>query len=191
MIGPLIGADDVCAAYETTLQQWLPSVITEEAAYKNLDPLPVPATYEQLPDEAALNTAKFPALIVSSPGLSTRPEKLGTGLYKPLWDVVVSYVIRGNSYRQTANLTRRYATVIRTAIMQHATLGGVAEDTVWLDESYARLPANVARSIAMGHVTFASLIPGVLDDTAGPTDPATPPPAQPVQTSAQILEETM
>jgi hypothetical protein len=171
VIGPLIGAADVCAAVQTTLGTWLPSVILEEAAYTGLDALPTVATFEQLPDESASTTAQFPAVIVSSPGLQGSPERHGDGSYTAEWQIVVSFILRSNSYTTTANLTRRYAVLVRTALAQHPTLGGFAESTTWTDEDYARLASNVARTLAMGHVTFTVRVADVLNDQDGPTTP--------------------
>lgn len=170
MIGPLIGADDVCEAVEATLRLWLPSVLDEQEA-SGRPRLSDPATFEQLPDEAASTSAKFPAVIVSSPGLTGQPMFHGDGTADAVWSVVVSVITRGAGYRDTASTVRRYCTALRTTLTQHSDLGGLAEYTLWLDESYARLPNEVARSMAMGHVGFAVKVPAVLNVLLGPDSP--------------------
>lgn len=169
MIGPLIGADDVCEAMEDTLTTWMPSVLTELAAIGKPE-LAAPATYEQLPDEATSTTAVFPAVIISSPGLADTPERHGDGSYTLCWSIIVSFIIRQKSYRTTAKAVRVYATAIRTAVEQHGVDIADAQVT-YTDENYARLPSSAARTLGMGHVAFEVIVPNAMNDTNAPAEP--------------------
>lgn len=187
MIGPLIGADDVCEAIEATLTTWMPSVLAELHAVGKPS-LPVPATYEQLPDEATSTTAQFPAVIISSPGLADTPERHGDGSYTLCWAAVVSFILRQGSYRATAKAVRVYATAVRTAVEQHG-VDIAGSQVTYTDENYARLPSAAARTLGMGHVAFEVIVPNAMNDSEGADAPPTPPdltPDAPTQTSDDI-----
>lgn len=190
MIGPLAGADEVCAAVERTLTTWLPSVTAEIAAAGG-PTLPVPTTYD-MPEARALSngSAALPAVVVSSPGLVGAPERDEEGSYRASWRVIVTAFARGDDYRSTARAVRGYALAIRTALLQHPSLGRFAAELTWDGEEYAALDPAAARTIGGAFVTFTVTVDGVTDATAGPAvPPATAPfitPAGPTVTSADL-----
>lgn len=190
MIGPLVSVDEVCEAVESTLTAWLPSVLAEIAAAKSLT-LPVPTAYD-MPDAAALRNdrAALPALAVSSPGLASPPVRDGDGVYEATWRVVVTAFARADSYRATARAVRGYALAVRTCLVQHQDLGGIAAHVGWVGEEYAALDSRVARTLGAGFVTFTVTVPGV-SSSRGPLTPPVPPasllnPADPQVASATV-----
>jgi hypothetical protein len=191
VIGPLIGADEVCDAVEATLAVWFPSAVAEIAAAGG-PALALPTSYD-MPDAAALRAgnAVIPAVVVSSPGLASAPVRDEEGAYRASWRVVVTAFARGNDYRDTARTVRGYALAIRTALVQHPSLGGFAAELTWDGEEYAALDSAAARTIGGAFVTFTVTVADVTDATAGPIVP--PPatalvsPADPTVTSADLL----
>lgn len=173
MIGPLVGADDVCDAVRSTLVDWLPSVVREIQAVKQLDPpLGVP-TATEMPTAEALEANQgmpLPAFAVSSPGLDDVPDRRGDGSYDATWVVVVSFFTRGSSYDDTAKRARNYATAARTALTQHQDLGGLATAVQWRDEDYAAISARDSQTLGGTFVTFAVGVDDVLNDRRGPVE---------------------
>lgn len=175
MIGPLIGADEVCGAVETTLTTWLPSVLAEiNAAHSTA--LTLPTTYD-MPDARSLQSgsAEIPAVVVSSAGVTGTPERDPDGMYRASWTVIVSAFARGDDYRNTAQNVRGYALAVRTCLLQHPSLGGFASEVVWTGEEYAALASESARTIGGAFVTFTVTVDDVIDATAGPAAPPTTP----------------
>lgn len=168
MIGPLISADDVCDAVEDTLVTWLPSVSAEIAAAKNVS-LPAVTSYS-MPDPQALRSgsAELPALVVSSPGLASPPQRDGEGMYRAAWTVVVSVFARGVDYRDTARVVRGYALAVRTSLLQHPSLGDFASELVWVNEEYDALDPAAARTAGGAFITVQVVVDDVTDAYGGP-----------------------
>lgn len=174
MIGPLVGADDVCDAVTATLTAWLPSVLAELQAVKPIKPpLDLPASTEMPTPEAlrANGGIPLPAFVVSSPGVDDVPDRHGDGTYDAVWVVVVTFFTHGASYDDTARRARLYATAGRTAIAQHQDLGGFASSAQWREEDYAPIGDADSRTLGAAFVTFAVAVDAVLNDRRGPTDP--------------------
>jgi hypothetical protein len=174
VIGPLIGADEVCGAVETALVRWLPSVLAEVNAAHGLA-LAMPVTYD-MPDPAALRngTADVPTVVVSSPGLIGPPVRDEEGLYRASWRIIVSAFARGVDYRDTARNVRGYALAVRTALLQHPSLDGFAAELTWDGEEYAAVDSSAARTLGGAFVTFTVTVGDVTDATAGPNTPPDP-----------------
>jgi hypothetical protein len=191
VIGPLVGADEICDAVESTLAAWFPSVAAEIAAGGG-PVLAAPTSYD-MPDAAALRAgnAEIPAVVVSSPGLTAAPARDEEGLYRASWRIVVTAFARGADYRDTARTVRGYALAIRTILLQHPSLGGFASELTWDGEEYAALDSAAARTIGGAFVTFTVTVDDVTDATAGPLAP--PPstalvsPGDPTLTAADLL----
>lgn len=192
MIGPLVDVDDVCLAAETTLQTWLPSVLAEITAASSIA-LPNPATYEQLASDADSTAAEYPAVSVSSPGLSAAPERHGDGSYTLTWQLDVTVGIRGASYRATAQQIRKYVSAVRVTLAQHSALGGIAETTTFKTEAFAKAKPTAGRTFALGGASFDVRVPNAMNDMSGATTPPIPPdlnPDAPTATSTDITLET-
>jgi hypothetical protein len=175
VIGPLIGAEQVCGAVEQLMADWLPS-ITAEITEAGGPQLPLPTTYD-MPSAEALRAgnADLPAIVVSSPGLTGTPVRDGDGMYRATWRVVVTVFARGDGYRNTADIVRGYALAIRTAVVQHPGWGDLPSEVVWEGEEYAALDAAAARTVGGAFVTFAVTVDDVTNAVAGPLTPPVPP----------------
>lgn len=168
----LLTADDLCKAAETTLRDHLPAL----AAARGLDPV---VEWKQVPTPDALSTANTPAMAITSPGL-TEPPARRSGTVDATWRIVIGVYDRGDDYGDTAARTRKWAAVVRQVILQHPTLGGVANGVAWVGEEYAERPErSSARTLGGCAVAFDVSARDVID-TKPYTDPAT---ADPTVTS--------
>lgn len=172
MIGRVVTADDVCAAVELTLREHLPLALQAIAEQHGIEPakLKPPQTWEQLPETSGIEQQvdQLPALVIASPGLSERPVLDSDGDYMTAWTVSALAVVRGSSYRETQQLARFYAAAIRTALVQHPSLGGRANGVEWTGEDYARLGTAGARTIAGGLVEVSVRVGRAVNIYAAP-----------------------
>src|SRR4051812_20164656 len=132
-IGPIVTADEACAAVENTLRAWLPVAFT---AMGIADEVKEPATYRQVPTADALRSAAFPAVGISSPGWTDPPERDEDGNMRITWRVNVLAFVRGDDYEATQRNTRNYAAAIATILDQQKTLLGFAAGTEVVGETY-------------------------------------------------------
>lgn len=196
-IGPIVTVGAVRRAVETTLQEWLPSVLAAAARAEGRDPddpeqhQPI-RSWRRLPDIRTAHDDQLPSVSVASGGLAEEAEDQGDGTYRAVWGIVVSVHVRGNDHEDTADRVGYYAAAIRTALAQHGDLGGVAASTVWLAEDYALSEPNATRNLGGGFVEFTVAIEGVLDIYAGPAepplDPSTPNPDLPEVEDTTVIE---
>lgn len=132
-LGPVVTADEVCAAVEATLRAWMPTAIEALGISDSVDP---PHDYKQLPTAEALRSADLPACGISSPGFADAPIRDEDGNLLITWRVVVVAYMRGADYAETQSLTRTYAAAIRTILVQQKTLLGFANGTELISEGY-------------------------------------------------------
>lgn len=156
----LVTADDVCVALETTLETHMPRVL-EAMGWDNLSAV---TSWSQVPTADALSSANLPAGTIESPGLTGPPVRNGEGGWDATWRVAAGIFDRGDDYDETAATVRRWAAAIRTAAMADVTLGGLAEQLVWVGEDYARRPErNQARTLGGCAVAFDVTVHNVVE----------------------------
>lgn len=171
MIGPLIGAHEVTKAAAATLTTWLPSVLDEVNQAKGLE-LADPSSFEQVPTADAVRQIDGTTVAIAAPGLIGEPHRSGRGEWSATWAVVVTVFTRQDDYASTLAAASAYGVAVRTALLQHPTLGGIASAVDWTAEEIAPVgdPAT-ARTLALCSLEFAVTVPEVLDDSAAPIDP--------------------
>lgn len=158
----LITADDICAGAEAVLTSGRLREIVELAGWEELRKI---KDWHQVPSLDALSEANLPTGAITSPGLTDSPVGRH-GNYAATWRVVVGVYDRGASYKDTARRTRRWAAVIRAALLESPTLGGVASGVRWVGEEYAERPnKNQARTIGGCAVAFDVDASNVVDLT--------------------------
>lgn len=147
----LITGDDLCLAFEQILIAHLPAVV---AQCEWLD-LTAIATWEQVPTLRALSTAVVPAGLITSPGLVEAPLRRGDGSHDATWRVMVGIWDRDATYRLTASRARRWAAAVRTTMLAHQSLDGVASGLRWVSEEYDEFPnQGAARTLGGCAVAF-------------------------------------
>lgn len=169
-IGPLIGGAHVVSACEQTLQRWLPPTLADLNDAYGLQ-LPAPAEYRMVTTAEAVQMVTDAVVSVVSPGLVREPQRRSNGLWTASWSLVVAGYVRDTEYALTLRAASLYGVAIRTALMQHPSLGGLASALDWVAEDV--LPVNAedrsARTLAQATVEFTVTVDSVLDDRAAPS----------------------
>lgn len=165
-----ITATDVRSALTQTLKDHLPGALDALAAEKGLAPgaLPAPRSWARLPDFTKLPEKQSPSVVVTSPGLEAEPARDYLLVYAAAWRIRAFVVIRGRSYDEVADRVGHYTAALRNAVLAHAQLGGLAERTIWVDETYAELAVDQARSIGAGSVGFVVAVGNAADGDLAP-----------------------
>lgn len=138
--------------------------------------IPAPRSYTTRTRVRHFEEDQLPQVIVVSPGLAGPPKKDGSGAYRAAFSLGVSVIASAKDEPSTKALARFYAAVTRAILIQHASLGGHAEDLEWRDESYDDIEddADISRVLAAGSNYFRIEIPQVVTWGAGPKFPSPP-----------------
>jgi hypothetical protein len=190
VIGPLVGGFEAAEAVEATLLAWLPSVLAEVNAAKGLH-LKVPTVIDMPITVDALTAAATPAMAVAGSGLAGEPVRDGRGRYSAAYSITVRVLERAGGYRATARAVHAYSVAVRTALIQHRSLGGIARSVEWSAEEYSVIDPDKVRTLAGVDVGFIVTLPYVLDERLAPSGspPASPDlitPDRPTVTSVDV-----
>lgn len=179
MSTPVRSVDEVCVAIEQVLLAHYDATMAGLGFTDGYAPV---KTWTQLPALEAIATAELPAgAIVAPTGVDSPTYQASSGLYRYTWRVPIGIYERGRDHNQTQGRIRNRVAGIRTTLLQHKSLGGIATALAWSGENYGLLPAKeVARTLAAGAVSFDVTADVTLDPL--PTVPPTP---GPVVTSTQ------
>lgn len=181
IFGQVIIGSELEEQVVTTLENWFPVYIREMEQQQNIpeDALPVPRSFltaDKIDREAA---DQLPSIVVVSPGLSGRnsPKQNGDGTFRVPWGISVGVFVSGNDRPSTKRLVRIYCGIARMIMLQKQSLGGFADGTTWLDESYDDNFAFVDnQTIAAGSVIFEVWVDNVVNRYGGPDTYGGPPP---------------
>jgi hypothetical protein len=178
-------ADDLENAAIVTLESWWPVYTRELELQASIDTgsLPPPKSWlkaDQLDRSAA---DALPAIVVVSPGLSGRnsPRQEGDGTFRAFFSIGIGVFVGANTRQNTMRLVRIYTAIARTIMLQKQSLGGFADGTSWLDESYDdNFPFTDDQTLSAGQVIFEVEVAGVVNRYGGPAaqdppDPVTQP----------------
>jgi hypothetical protein len=172
----IVTGTDIRRTVESELQANLPERLTQLAAAKGLA-LPSPKTWERLADFTQIAEQQSPAVVVTSPGIDGQPEVTGQDEWEADWLVRVYCVVRGATYRETADRVGHYVGALRAALLTSPGLAALSSGIEWRAENYSELARDSNRSVGAGSVTVAYLgIPTDLELTSVPvslTDLAT------------------
>jgi hypothetical protein len=116
---------------------------------------------------------QLPAVVIVSPGTIGPPE-LHSGTYDAVYGLVVGVYCSGSTDRATHDLVRLWCAAIRACLVQSPSIGGVASDLRFVDESYDQVDIEARRSLGAGVCGFEARVNSVVDANAGPlvgTDP--------------------
>jgi hypothetical protein len=173
IFGSIITGSDVEAAVRTTVQRWQGDYLAEIAEQhgRARGDLPRFRSFLTTLDLDKFSEDQTPACLVVAPGTVELPEKWSEK-YLARWAVGVGCVVSGQDEANTYELISLYAAAVRAMIVQHKSLGGFAENTVWASERYDELATSDLRTIAAGTVQFYVDVKDVVDTTLGPTTPS-------------------
>jgi hypothetical protein len=170
--GPIVTGQDVRDAAEATIKLWLPAYLAEVGRQKALDsPLPLFRSYNPaLTFSDRAEYEQLPQCIIVAPGLAAPPRRDGRA-YEATWAVGVGIVAMADTWEHTLVLGELYAAVVRSIMVQHRSLGGVATNTVWTDEKYDQIEGDNESELVGAIVNFDVTVENVVDSGAGPTSP--------------------
>lgn len=179
IFGQIISADELEDAVQQTLSSWWRTYAREFELQQGLaeDILPEPKAYlvaEAVEREAA---DQLPAIVIVSPGLTAPPKQEGDGTYRATFGLAVGIFVTANTRRATEKLVRQYAAIIRAIMLQKQALGGIADGTNWMDESYDDdFNFTDQQTISAGQVIFEIEVTNVVNRFGGPAEPTAPNP---------------
>lgn len=171
-LGPLLGPAQVAQAAEATLKAWLPATVAEVADAHALELFVPrdPEDYRLVATADAVRAVDRVAVAVTSPGLTERPRRSGRGTYDARYALVVSTFVRAADYDVTLRTASAYAVAVRTALLQHPSLGGFASGVEWTGEDVVPVggDASTTRTLALAVVELDVLVANVADETGAP-----------------------
>jgi len=176
IFGDIIIGSQLEEAVVATLEAWFPVYIREMELQQSIpqDALPLPRSFITTDKINRENTDQLPAIVVVSPGLSGRnsPKQEGDGTFRVPWAISIGVFVGGQDRTTTKNLIRQYVGICRAIMLQKQSLGGFADGTTWLDESYDNSFAFVDQeTIGAGSVIFEVWVAGVVQRFGGPAVP--------------------
>jgi hypothetical protein len=188
IFGQVITATELEAAVLQTLENWFPVYIREIELQSPASPngenvpynaLPLPKSYLTTDKVDRESADQLPSIVVVSPGLSGKnsPRQNGDGTFMVPWGVSVGVFVGGKDRTSTKRLVRLYTAVARMIMLQKQALGGFADGTTWLDESYDDVFAFTDQeTIGAGSVIFEVWVDNVVQRYGGPASYGQPPP---------------
>lgn len=171
--GPLVGVSEVRTAVADTLKEWIDDALVVAAGAAGVDERRArpPRSWKRVADFRNIPEDQLPCLFVTSPGLAGPPQRHGDGTHTATWRAVVTALVRGKSYDDTADMVSVYCLAIRAVCLQRNSLGGFAESTRWTGEDYDALETSQARTLGAGFVDLDVTVAKVVDAKAGPPGP--------------------
>jgi hypothetical protein len=191
IFGSVVLASQLESAVITTLELWFQTYLREVELQSRSaangddypkDSLPLPRSFLTADKVDRESADQLPAIVCVSPGLSGRssPKQEGDGTFRVPWGISVGVFVGGKDRTSTKNLIRAYCGVVRMIMLQKQSLGGFADGTTWLDESYDdQFAFTDQQTIGAGSVIFEIWVANVVNRYGGPHtfgQPGQPPP---------------
>lgn len=170
VFGPLVIGTDVEQAALNTLQTWAPEYIPWVARKVGRDPstLPLPRSWVTSVDTDRWPEEQLPSVMLVSTGLTDEPQRDGRGVYTAHFAIGLAVVVSARDRAETDELAKIYTAALRAILLQHQSLGGIADAVEWVDERYDVLPERNRRQLAAGQVVFRIQVPNVISGKNGP-----------------------
>lgn len=178
-LGAMVGADDVRDAVKATVDLWSPyyvGIVSQRLAAagriggagQNPNPLPNFGTWVNEPSFRSIGTGQPAAYLVTVSGTVGKPHLQGNGQTLACYRAQVQVQTFGTSWQEAADLTSWYAKAVRWSVGQHRSLGGFANNTAWIGESYSAVEHSSSRTEGRVVVGFDVTIGDVMDVNRGP-----------------------
>lgn len=160
MTTPIVSVDELCKAIEQLHTEHLEAQMAQLGF--EVEKL---RTWQQVPSLEALQSAALPAGAIVAPGLVNPPTyKASSNVWVATWRVLNGIYVKGRDHGDTQAQVRNWCAGIRTNLLKHKSLGGIAADLKWFGEEYDRLPSReAARTIAAGGVAVDVTVHMTLD----------------------------
>lgn len=179
---PFVDGNQLETWVEATLKKWWKTYAREFELARAMveDSLPEPRSWIVAETVDREGTDQLPAIVIVSPGLNGDPPmQEGDGTFRAVWTVGIGVFVSAATREDTKKLVRQYGAIIRAIMLQKQSLGGNADGTVWLDESYDdNFNFTDDLTISAGQFICDVEVAGVVDRFAGPVgepDPDTQP----------------
>jgi len=179
VFGTIKSADALEAAALATLEMWFNTYLREMEYQNGITPnsLISPMAYISANTIDRESSNQLPTIVAISPGFSGKePYMTGDGLFKAFFSIGIGAFVSADNRINTMRLVRLYTAVARTIMIQKGSLGGFANGTVWLDESYyPDFDFTDTQTIGVGQAVFEVEVEAVAAKYAGPKTPDTAP----------------
>ncbi len=192
VFGPIKTGSGGEEAVITHLKNWMPAYLAEMERLTGRDAqtLPFPKSYTTTPraPEKWIDS-QLPAVLCVSTGLASAPKKEGSGSTRAIWRIGLATICSARNEEETHLFAKLYFAALRSAMVQHPSLGGFAEDTVWQGEDYDLTPSESRRSMASGYGLFDIEVTEVVNARMGLAEPPDDPydvPDMPVVTATYL-----
>jgi hypothetical protein len=179
LLGPLVTADEACAAVEASLRAALPAAAADLG-------LTAIQEWQQVPTDDALTSAAVPAVAISSPGDAREPRRTAAG-YEIPYRVSVAIFDRGENHGDTQRRIRIWAALLTAALAQNQTLGGFAKRLTVIEQRIADPGRGAARTLG-GCSVSVDIEPAALavPHVAAPLLPGSGPTVQSTSTTTSV-----
>lgn len=198
VFGPIKTGYEVEQAVIAHLKRWMATYLAELERISELEAESLPmvrswttqASTEKWPED------QLPAVLVVSTGLTDQPRSEGDGTTHATWRIGLAAICSARTEAKTHAFAKLYFAALRTIMLQHPSLGGYAEKTVWGSEQYDALPIDEEkRTLAAGYGVFDVTVAEVANKLAGVLEPPDDPYAEPgdwptVETTEVDIERT-
>lgn len=155
----VVSTSDVGLAARATLLAHLPVHLAGL-----LRPLPVPSSYDVVPTADAIRRVQGAVCAVSSNGLRQEPERRGDGGHDAWFVLNIALFHQNTAEMPLLTATGDYAAAIRECVVQHPSLGGLAQSTRWTAESVDLVgDALTPSALGLAVVEFSVLVRNALD----------------------------
>lgn len=174
--GPIVTGGDVETWVRDLLRTWFSTYLAEverQHGYSGHD-LPRPRGYAIGPSWDKWPEDQIPGVLVSSRGVPAPPQKDGEGYYRARWLIEPGVLCSARTQDETHALAMLYGAALRWLVTHRPSLGGHAEASDWLGESYDDLGYDDTRSLYAVRETFAVEVVDVMLGDAGPTSVEVP-----------------
>jgi hypothetical protein len=173
--GPMIVETDVDDAVINTLRYWFPSYLKQTIRERNL-PLAPPSdeSYATVLDDDEFPEQRMPAVLVTTSDTIGSPDVDAAGAYYVTFETVVSTVARGRTPAEARRNAALFSGTARRILAQQSTLLGFAGGSRWTAGQLRPVQDTTGqnRYLVAGTNTFAVYVDGVVDLSAGPTEPS-------------------
>ena len=152
--GPIFGGSSVQESVYNTLEKWLPSYTAEINRQLGGEILQEVKEYRHRPEYRTLPKNVQCAILVIVPGTAGIPKTYQDSV-RANWNVEVNAFVYGTKdWQETQALTSAYSACIRACLVQHRDLGGFAETSKWMGETYFEGEHSATRTTGLAKINF-------------------------------------
>lgn len=183
LIGPLVAPWNVEQAVVETLSGWLALYVYDIERQNNLvaHTIPLPPAPESVTgglDFESWQEDLLPMLIVVCNPLG-EPERNASIGYSQLYGIDVGVVVVGDDERQARQYAGLLAAAATGALLQRGGMGGLVTRTRMVGAPRASFPDPEQRRVVLCDFRLTADVNAIVNDDAGPVDPAPPADPQP------------